>query len=158
MVHKAKLYQNSRYSTLNFLSVATISISVFVMFIIFWDLEGFLRVFPQTYMGWMLIGFVATIFLSMVFVLLWISGRYVLTIREIDDSTLVVSTWSVWGKRNTHLYPKSILEPSFYTINTMCLPDDKATQSFWIPLKTPKGKDLIVDLQGVFYEQEGIGV
>jgi len=82
--------------------------------------------------------------------MLWLSDRYILKIERLTENEISIKTWSVFGFHQTKTYPKNILESTkfhkgqanFYSTPTVNAP--------WIQLKTPRGKLLIMDIQGEF--------
>ena len=145
------IYQSKRQPALYFVTVVTLSLSVFVSWMIFSAGDDFNREFssPASAHAWKIIFLVGGNI--MLLCMLWLNGRYVLEIREAEDETVVVKTWSIFGLHRTRRYPKSILtgDRKFHS-GQAWVDTGPRVNAPWIRLKTPGGRLLVVDAQGSF--------
>jgi hypothetical protein len=127
------------------------ALSAFVFWMIFSDIDGFFKEYSSRASGiaWMIFFLVAGN--CMLVCMLWLSGRYVLQISETANGELEVETWSFWGLYCKRKYPGSILiNPKFHYGRT-AFSHVPTVNAPWWGLKTPRGKSLVVDLQGTFF-------
>ncbi|HLU86286.1 MAG TPA: hypothetical protein VKZ44_00935, partial [Taishania sp.] len=138
---------------LYFVTLVSVVLSCFVAVLIFSDLEGFLLEFSSTFTGycWM-ITFLIVSNLMLVAVL-WLNGRYVLKIESFYDEYVTIKTWSIFGNHRTKIYKISILDGLKFMPGRSFLPARPVSNAPWLKLKTPKGKTLVVDLQGEFHDK-----
>ncbi len=145
------LYRNNRQFLLHAVSLLTIALSVFVFWMIFSDLSGFWGEYTSRASGiaWMMFFLVAGN--SMMVCMLWLSGRYVLQINETVTGELEVETWDFLGLYRIKIYPRSILSDPKFHYGRAAFSHVPAVNAPWWGLKTPRGKTLVVDLQGTFF-------
>ena len=152
---KRLIYRNHRAITLHLVGLLTLAIPVYVITMIFWDFEHFLSEFSSRNSGIAWAIFMITMSHGTLIAMLWLSGRYVLSITESDtrNETIEVKTWSFIGFYRTRYYPKSILNNSQYNPGTGFYGRGPVVNAPWYQLKTPKGKTLVVDGKGDFFYQ-----
>jgi hypothetical protein len=86
------LYQNKRVVTLHLVSLLTLALSVFVLYMIFSDLDGFFIEYSSkaSGIGWMIFMLLAgNVMLGCMF---WLSGRYVLQISALENRQVIVKS------------------------------------------------------------------
>lgn len=144
------LYQNRRAVTLHIISLLTLTLSVFVLYMIFSDLEVFLKEYSSNAagIGWMIFMLLAgNIMLG---AMLWLSGRYVLRIWASENGQVMVQTWSFFGIYRTSHYPETILKNPQFRFGNANFSHVPTVNAPWWKLKTPKGKTLVLDMQADF--------
>lgn len=148
------LYKSRRSLILHLLSVMTLSLFVYVIYLIFSDLSGFMEAFGSVSSAI----FVMIIFIvlgsAMFIALCWLSGRYVLTIVRVENEKefIQVKTWSVLGFYKTRKYHRNILKKYAYFRGESAYYEAPSVKAPWFRLKTPNGKWLVVDARGEFYK------
>ena len=144
------LYQNKRAVTLHLVSLLTLALSVFVLYMIFSDLDGFFIEYSSkaSGIGWMIFMLLAgNVMLGCMF---WLSGRYVLQISALENRQVIVKTWSFLGIYHTTAYPETILKTPKFHFGKANFSHVPTVNAPWWKLKTPNGKTLVVDMQGDF--------
>ncbi len=143
------LYENFRSTTLHLVSLVTIALAIFVLWMIFHDLEGYLAEFRslETAAGWTLFFMAAGS--AMLSCMIWLSGRYVLSIIQ-EGNCVRIKTWSILGLHKTKAYPVSILNACEFKTGKSNFLNSPVVIASWLKLKTPVGKTLVIDLDGKF--------
>ena len=144
------LYQNKRAVTLHLVSLLTLTLSVFVLYMIFSDLDGFFVEYSYKASGicWMIFMlFAGNVMLDCMF---WLSGRYVLQISALENGQVIVQTWSVFGIYQITAYPETILKNPKFHFGKANFSHFPTVNAPWWRLKTPNGKTLVVDIHGKF--------
>lgn len=142
------IYESKRQSVLYFVSVLTLATSVFVLYMIFSDWEEFASEYSSKFsaIGW-------TIFMiitgNIMFVcVLWLSGKYILQIKQADENHLFIKTWSILGFHKTQKFPAEILKTAVSHIGMTKTHRSPVVIAPYSVLKTLSGKKLILDEQG----------
>lgn len=144
------IYTSNRTTMLYSVSILTLSLSVFVFYMIFSDLEGFFSEYSSSLSAFFWMCYMLITGNIMFFAMLWLSGRYVLKIEHSEERFVSVKTWSILGLHKTEKYPKSILDNIKYYPGYTHIRGTPAANAPWFKLKTPKGKILVIDTQGHF--------
>ncbi len=83
--------------------------------------------------------------------MLWLSGRYILQIEQIDEETIAIKTWSAIGWHKTRNHSKKILQTQqFYPGRSIHWGAPSVNAPYSI-IKTERGKKLLLDEQGEFF-------
>ena len=144
------IYTNNHSLKLYMVSLLILSLSVFVFYMIFSDLDDFYKEYSSKLSGTMWMIFMIVLGNAMFVCMLWLSGRYVLKIEHSEERFVSVKTWSILGLHKTEKYPKSILDNIKYYPGYTHIRGTPAANAPWFKLKTPKGKILVIDTQGHF--------
>lgn len=71
---------------------------------------------------------------------------------QVDDEQVAIKTWSIVGLHGNKQYPKTILSEMVFNAGKGFYGRGPVVNAPWLKLTTPKGKTLVVDLQGAFME------
>lgn len=143
-------YKNSRSLTLYFVTIVTLALSIFVVYMIFNDLDAFFEEYSSRVSGIFWFTFMLVAGNIMFACMLWLSGRYILKIELADENHILITTWSMLGFHKTEKHPAEILKTETFckgVSNHFNAPVVVAPYSI---LKTTTGKKLILDEQGFF--------
>ena len=144
------IYTNNRRATLNFASAISFGILVFTLVMIFKDYNSFVAEFKSPTE--------ATIF-TVIFILLslalpitfcWISGRYVLRIDQLDDTTIRLTTWTLYFWHQRFTQPYAILQNSTLQPGQGFYGRGPVVNAPWEKVMTTNNKTLVIDLKANF--------
>lgn len=144
------IYQNKRKSTLNFVSMICLGLSFFVFYMIFHDLEGFFMEYSDIVYGYLALSFFLIAGNIMLLTMVWLSGRYVLMIKQINHNELLISTWSIIGFHKSFVQDVQLLKDVAFISGDAHFSGVPKVNAPWIKLITSKNKTLVVDIQGDF--------
>lgn len=144
------LYVNKRSKTLYAVSILTATLSVFVFYMIFSNLELFLQEFETNVHAIFWTTFMVIMGNIMFLCMLWMSGRYVVRVTQLPDEFVAIKTWSILGWNRTKIYPESVWKNSVYQEGKANYHGVPSVNAPWLRLKTPSGKTLVVDLDADF--------
>jgi hypothetical protein len=148
------IYESKRQPALYFVTLVTLSLSVFVSWMIFSAGDDFNREFssPSSALAWKVIFLLGGNI--MLLCMVWLNGRYVLEITKAEDEIVSVKTWSILGLHRTRRYPRSILtEGCKFHSGQAWIDTGPRVNAPWLRLRTPEGRLLVVDAQGSFAEE-----
>lgn len=144
------LYQNKSAITLYLVSLLTLVLSVFVFYMIFSDLDNFFTEYSSKLsgIGWLI--FFLVMGNSLLACMIWMSGRYILQIKRIDDNNILIKTWSIIGFNKNRSYPVTIFNAAIYKKGVSKYLGAPIVIAPYSILKTPTKKRLILDELGTF--------
>lgn len=151
MGHKI-LYQNHRKLTLHAVSLLTLALAAFVVYMIFFDLDGFFSEFSSQATGIAWIIFFLLAGNSMLVCMFWLSGRYVLEITKLENQEeLIIKTWSIFGFYHKKRCPAGVLENPEFRFGKANFSHVPTVNAPWWKLKDQNGRTLVVDMNGKFF-------
>lgn len=152
-MYKAKLlYKNNRVVRIYLAAIFTFATVTFAYFMVITQFDSLKKEFTSTTN---LIAFLVFIFLCthiLLGTMLWMHQRYVLKIIEVDKHIIEIKTWSIIGLHGNKQYPKEILNETEFNPGKGFYGRGPVVNAPWLKVKTPKGRTLVVDLQGEFYD------
>lgn len=144
------IYKSNRLVVLYFVSVLTMVLSIFVIFMIFSNWSRFAMEFDSKFsaIAWAIFMLIAG---NIMFcAVLWLNGKYILRIEQADEHFVFIKTWSIFGIHKTRKYPADILNSAtFYNGITKSYRTPVVIAPYSI-LKTSSGKKLVLDEQGTW--------
>jgi hypothetical protein len=146
------LFESKRRLALNLASAVSFSILVMTNALIFSDWEKFESEF-DSYTIAVIWAIVFNLFsIALPIAVIWMSGRYILKIRLIGENEILISTWTIFGFHKKYKEHKSILKDADFVAGKGFYGRGPVVNAPWNKIKTSKGKTLVQDLQGTFYD------
>lgn len=146
------LYKNHRSLTLYFCSLVSIAMPIFCNYMIFSDFQSFKTEFSSDFSAYCWTAFMIILAHSIFLVMIWLSGKYLLEIKQIDNDWIQIKTWSIIGFHKTTTEPIDILKKQKYNSGYSKFQGAPAVNAPYLTLRTTKGKKLIVDLKAEFFD------
>lgn len=144
------LYYNQRRFTLYAVSLLTFLVAAFTNYMIYSNWHGLLHEFGSQASAVVWITFMIVMGNAMLAAMVWLSGKYVLRVDQLDEQTIAVKVWTIYGLPYDRSYPASILAKSkSYQGRSSHIGAPTVSAPYTI-IRTAKGKKLIIDDAGVF--------
>lgn len=83
----------------------------------------------------------------MLFVMLWLSGRYVLKIEKLRTDVVRITTWNWIFCSKTFEDNSSILSNIKYEDGELIIPGAPVVRAPWMRIKSSSAKTLVLDMQ-----------
>lgn len=144
------VYQNHRKQTLNAVAILCLGLSFFVFYMIFHDWEGFFIEYSEKLYGYFALAFFLFAGNIMLLTMVWLSGRYVLLIKQINQNELLITTWSIIGFQKSIVEDVQLIKSASFIRGDAYFSGVPKVNAPWLKLKTKENKILVVDMQGDF--------
>lgn len=141
------LFQSRRTLILNLLSIIVSIPPIITIVLLKRGYSTLIGEFSSEFKFWLFASVLFLISCTMLFVMLWLSGRYVLKIEKLRTDVVGITTWNwiFWSK--TFEDNSSILSNIRYEDGELIIPGAPVVKAPWMRIKSSSGKTLVLDMQ-----------